>query len=715
MSAVVEAVSNVVESVVEAVGDVAEPIVQAAGSVVDTVANVAENVVQGAVNDPIGTIAKVGTAIFAPEFLPLVSAGDVVAHGGDIGQAALAAGTAYLAPEVGGQIGGALEGSAIGDALASASEATGIENLPSAAARGLGQAVTQTGAGLIQGQDIGDALTRGLTAGVGSTVGGVAAGELDTGNILADNPVDNAPTNALDRILGGAAGAATTAALRGKDAGTALENALASGIMGTGINALGQGIASLGDTDKTDKTLAELPTATENVGVQLADTGSTATDVGLTPTEEAVKQLKESSVTVYDPETGLPVQKAQTPEEEANLNALIAALYPETQAQNVARVDESGNAYDKTGQLLGFASDFGLSKGEDAQGNAAWITPAGETIAAAPIQATQEIQPAGLTQTDATALDVNALLGDQAGDYPEKIINNPDGSTTVIEADGTQRIFNVDGSVTLITPDGTSTEEFAATPETPAETPSESSSSSNDLSSLASALLTPITGSLSGRTTGGSRGTTVGGLPLGALAGIGAGIGAGIENANSPTTPYDGMSVGQMGFNWNGQPYQPTQGGIAYGQRFLNPTYTPITAADGGLMSVASKPQFIQPTLTSNGISSQSLQRDPTNSVQMYAHGGLSSLGNYSDGGRMLKGPGDGMSDDIPATIAGHQPARLANEEFVIPADVVSHLGNGSSEAGAKVLYAMMDRVRKARTGHTRQGKRINPDKLMPR
>lgn len=99
-----------------------------------------------------------------------------------------------------------------------------------------------------------------------------------------------------------------------------------------------------------------------------------------------------------------------------------------------------------------------------------------------------------------------------------------------------------------------------------------------------------------------------------------------------------------------------------------------------------------------------------------YAHGGLADLGGYSDyarGGRMLKGPGDGMSDDIPATIANKQPARLANEEFVVPADVVSHLGNGSSEAGAKQLYKMMDRVRKARTGTKKQGKQINPEKYL--
>jgi hypothetical protein len=89
------------------------------------------------------------------------------------------------------------------------------------------------------------------------------------------------------------------------------------------------------------------------------------------------------------------------------------------------------------------------------------------------------------------------------------------------------------------------------------------------------------------------------------------------------------------------------------------------------------------------------------------------SLGGYSDGGRMLKGPGDGMSDNIPATIAGKQPARLADGEFVVPADVVSHLGNGSTDAGAKQLYAMMNRVRKARTGNPKQGKQIKPAKYM--
>jgi hypothetical protein len=101
---------------------------------------------------------------------------------------------------------------------------------------------------------------------------------------------------------------------------------------------------------------------------------------------------------------------------------------------------------------------------------------------------------------------------------------------------------------------------------------------------------------------------------------------------------------------------------------------------------------------------------------QAMARGGISDLGSYSDysrGGRMLKGPGDGMSDNIPATIAGKRPARLADGEFVIPADVVSHLGNGSTDAGAKQLYAMMDKVRKARTGRKAQGREINPRQYM--
>jgi hypothetical protein len=104
---------------------------------------------------------------------------------------------------------------------------------------------------------------------------------------------------------------------------------------------------------------------------------------------------------------------------------------------------------------------------------------------------------------------------------------------------------------------------------------------------------------------------------------------------------------------------------------------------------------------------------------QIYANGGIAQfdLGGYSDGGRLLRGPGDGVSDSIPATIAGKQPARLADGEFVVPARIVSELGNGSTEAGARKLYAMMDRVQAARKGSIGKGKVANnsrADKYLP-
>jgi|GEM_PF-1320822 len=110
---------------------------------------------------------------------------------------------------------------------------------------------------------------------------------------------------------------------------------------------------------------------------------------------------------------------------------------------------------------------------------------------------------------------------------------------------------------------------------------------------------------------------------------------------------------------------------------------------------------------------------DPYTGQQRMASGGIAraNLGGYAAGGNphLLKGPGDGMSDNIPATIANKQPARLADGEFVVPADVVSHLGNGSTDAGAKKLHSMMDNVRKARTGRKSQGKEIKADKFMPK
>jgi hypothetical protein len=133
----------------------------------------------------------------------------------------------------------------------------------------------------------------------------------------------------------------------------------------------------------------------------------------------------------------------------------------------------------------------------------------------------------------------------------------------------------------------------------------------------------------------------------------------------------------------------------------FNPnTYRPAMYAEGGIANLAA------------GGYDRMVGEEPM--YQAMASGGISSLGSYSDGGRMLKGPGDGMSDSIPGVIGGKRPARLADGEFVVPADVVSHLGNGSTDAGAKHLYSMMDKVRQARTGRKAQGREINPRKYVP-
>jgi len=180
---------------------------------------------------------------------------------------------------------------------------------------------------------------------------------------------------------------------------------------------------------------------------------------------------------------------------------------------------------------------------------------------------------------------------------------------------------------------------------------------------------------------------------------------------------------------------------------YFQPKFTPLTpykAAAGGLMSLAgggpveqmsnanaigantgypmadiNKAAYATPyqTPVSQNVvqgSADTGVNPMTGEQTRFAAGGLSTLGGYSDGGRLLKGPGDGMSDNIPAQIGAKQPARLADGEFVVPADVVSHLGNGSTDAGAKQLYKMMDRIRAQRTGKKKQAPEVNPAKAMP-
>jgi hypothetical protein len=131
------------------------------------------------------------------------------------------------------------------------------------------------------------------------------------------------------------------------------------------------------------------------------------------------------------------------------------------------------------------------------------------------------------------------------------------------------------------------------------------------------------------------------------------------------------------------------------------------------LASGQSVPNMVENTVAAQQRAQQQAQllaQSNAANVQGMAKGGIASLRE----GRYLRGETDGMADEVPANIEGKQPALLSDGEFVIPADVVSHLGNGNSEAGAKVLQQMLARIRKERTGNPKQGKQINPDSIVP-
>jgi hypothetical protein len=143
-----------------------------------------------------------------------------------------------------------------------------------------------------------------------------------------------------------------------------------------------------------------------------------------------------------------------------------------------------------------------------------------------------------------------------------------------------------------------------------------------------------------------------------------------------------------------------------------------LAAGLGGLLGYIGRPKGFNP---------KGMQGNSLGLTQAQVHGALKGvpvkraegggIDGYAGGGGLhyLKSAEDGMADKIPATIDNKQPAKLSGGEFVIPADVVSHLGNGNSEAGAKQLYDMMDRIRHARTGNKQQGKQINPAKFTPK
>jgi hypothetical protein len=203
---------------------------------------------------------------------------------------------------------------------------------------------------------------------------------------------------------------------------------------------------------------------------------------------------------------------------------------------------------------------------------------------------------------------------------------------------------------------------------------------------------------------------------------------------NTPTRP-DNPTLGSPEVNVpSNVPVDVSSGLADVQQDFANQGYTDFiptattdyagnTGANGGLvynyaMGGGIGGYYPEPDDASHNFGGiGSLNKGPQYPMQGigYATGG--HLGGYSDGGQLLKGPGDGVSDDIPAQIGDRQPARLADGEFVVPARIVSELGNGSTDAGAKRLYAMMDRIQKNRGKTVGKGKvavNSKSDKYLP-
>ena len=216
--------------------------------------------------------------------------------------------------------------------------------------------------------------------------------------------------------------------------------------------------------------------------------------------------------------------------------------------------------------------------------------------------------------------------------------------------------------------------------------------------------------------------------------------------------PFTYSSNAQVPANMVGASYVPGQDTSE--RQWFNPYYTalpPYQAANGGIIALAGggpveqmsnaatlgentmypmanmrtssfatpyqAPQSINMLAPSGGGTVDQMSGEPNMQGTRLAAGGLSDLGGYSDGGRLLRGPGDGVSDSIPAQIGNNQPARLADGEFVVPARIVSELGNGSTDAGARQLYKMMDRVQQARgktTGKNKVARNTNAAKYLP-
>lgn len=656
-----EAVGDVVGDVIEAVGDVVEAVVD---DVIEPVFEAVGDVVEAAAEDPIGTMAKVATAIVAPQLLPLVSAANTLVQGGDIEDALVSAATTYVSQGI------AQAAGSLGDQAAAAAQ---------------------------YGTDFGSAQTAMLAAqesGLGSLVdvAGNLIGSTTAGTISMGDPIQALINGGIS-----AGTAAVTSQIPGFsdlpiNSQRAINNVVSSTLMGgdpsqTLVNAaINAGLAEArveylqNQNQQTETPSSEAPPEESPAAASVsAEPPTVEAPIVTDPTDEGIQtQLATRDVVPVTSDAGLPSLQTETADVQQNEDGTVTR----TLVDGSQIIENSaGNPIEtKSATQVQFENtavepsavptiEEVLNKRQEDMTPQDWAAlyampttdpVSGETITGKDL-ADYPVQDLGIDETNWESYQNTLADMAEQGTLPSQWANNEDGTKTFTNDDGSSITINEDGEIVDVT-------ETTDTPWQGTTTPPPSTTTGNQSSpNVKAPNLNWFTQERLGTA-----------ARLGA-AGIGAAALLGALDSDDPQEQAEARKMLQL--QWNQQAINPTEGGIAYGQQYFNPQFTEVTAAQGGLMSLAG--------------------------------GGM--LGSYSDGGRLLRGPGDGMSDSIPASIAQKQPARLADGEFVIPADVVSHLGNGSTEAGSRVLYEMMNRVRKARTGNPKQGKQINPKKFMPK
>jgi len=343
-----------------------------------------------------------------------------------------------------------------------------------------------------------------------------------------------------------------------------------------------------------------------------------------------------------------------TPEQIANREKQMDFYKDKTQDFGGADVMQYFDEYDKNMTDIMQNKGGFTSQWQDVGGNKVMINddPQGGSTATVYNPTTEKTSYLDEAQTQ--ALINNGTLNTKGSGYVAATGGAgyvPGGGKTIVNADGTKTVITPDGKVLKVDTDGkvTDTKKVVDVNNPKIET---------DPTKVVPPGVTPKTPTTPTKPTDKKDNNML--LALLALMAM--------MNKGGGSSTGSGGTIPSLQANRSQLPYGPISGSQARpgagGVNYFSPTTYTQKAAGGGMM---------------------------------YGGGGISDLGGYSDGGRLLKGPGDGVSDSIPATIGGKQPARLAEGEFVVPARIVSELGNGSTEAGAKKLYAMMDRVQKAR------------------